>query len=73
MKITTAASHWQLHRSFLQGLKNIALKYHHFRRYVKDKTIEIFPINTTEQIADIFTKPLDEAAYIYLRKELNGG
>ena len=51
--------------------KHLVLKYHHFRRFVKDKTLEIFSIDTTEKITDIFTKPLDEAAFIYLRKKLN--
>ena len=52
--------------------KHISLKYHHFRIYVKHKAINIFPIDITEKIADIFTKPLDEAAFIYLKKKLNG-
>ena len=29
--------------------KHIALKYHHFRIYVKDKTLDIFPIDIKEQ------------------------
>ena len=36
--------------------KHIALKYHHFRRFVKD----------------IFTNPLDEAPFYYLRNKLLG-
>ena len=57
---------------FTPRTKHIALKYHHFRRYVKDKTIQILPINTTEQTADIFTKPLEEQLFRYLRKKLSG-
>lgn len=57
---------------FTPRTKHIALKYHHFRRFVKEGTIEIFPIDTSEQTADIFTKPLDDYAFLYLRKKLNG-
>ncbi|KAL7460030.1 hypothetical protein ACHAXS_000498 [Conticribra weissflogii] len=57
---------------FTPRTKHIALKYHHFRRYVDDKTIQIHPIDTREQIADIFTKPLDEKQFVYLRKKLCG-
>ena len=39
--------------------KNIAIKCHHFRKHVADKTISIFPIDTKDQLADIFTNPLD--------------
>ena len=57
---------------FTPRTKHIAIKYHHFRRYVKEKIIQIFHINTAEQTADIFTKPLDETLFIYLRRKLNG-
>ena len=57
---------------FSPRTKHIALKYHHFRRFVKDKTIRIFPIDSKEQLADIFTKPLDEAPFYYLRNKLLG-
>jgi len=57
---------------FTPRTKHIALKYHHFRRYVKEKIIQIYPISTHEQTADIFTKPLDDKTFLYLRKKLNG-
>ena len=44
---------------FMPYTKRIALKYHHFRRFVSDGTVTIHPINTLEQTADIFTKQLD--------------
>jgi len=59
-------------QKFSPRTKHIAIKYHHFRSFVKDKTIEIFPIDTREQTADIFTKPLDEALFKYLRYKLMG-
>ncbi len=57
---------------FTHRTKHISLKYHHFRQYVADGTIKIEPIDTREQIADIFTKPLDEKQFSYLRKKLSG-
>ena len=48
--------------------KHIAIKYHYFRRYVANKTIEIFPIGTKDQLEDIFTKPpLDRITFTKLR------
>ena len=52
--------------------KHIPLKYHHFRQFVKDKTTRIFPIDKKEQTADIFTIPLDEVLFLYLRNKLSG-
>ena len=57
---------------FTPRTKHIAIKYHHFRTYVQDGTIEIHSNDTKEQIADIFTKPLAEASFVYLRKFLMG-
>lgn len=57
---------------FTHRTKHISLKYHHFRQFVHDGTIKIFPIDTHEQLADIFTKPLDEKQFKYLRKKLCG-
>ena len=37
--------------------KHIAVKYHHFRHHVQKGDITIKPISTTDQIADLFTKP----------------
>ena len=52
--------------------KHIAIKYHHFRSYVADGTIKIYPISTVDQLADIFTKPLDRVVFVKLRKLLMG-
>ena len=52
--------------------KHIAIKYHHFREHVKNKTIKVLAIDTKEQIADIFTKPLEKASFEYLRYKLMG-
>ena len=52
--------------------KHIALKYHHFRSFVKDKKVTMLPIDTKEQIADQLTKPLDFQTYVQLRYKLMG-
>jgi hypothetical protein len=57
---------------FTPRTKHIALKYHHFRRYVSDGTLIINPIDTLEQTADILTKPLDGKKFKYLRMKLCG-
>ena len=65
--ITVATS-----KKYTPRTKHIALKYHHFRQYVNNKSIRIQAINTTQQIADIFTKPLPDDSFKYLRGKLNG-
>ena len=52
--------------------KHIALKYHHFREHVQKGLIEINPIDTLKQVADIFTKALPFTIFIYLRKKVMG-
>ena len=57
---------------FTPRTKHISIKYHHFRSYVDRGAISIEHISTTEQIADIFTKPLTEQPFTYLRNKLCG-
>jgi hypothetical protein len=52
--------------------KHIALKYHHFRAFVNERKVDILPIDTKEQLADQFTKPLDVQTFQYLRRKLIG-
>jgi uncharacterized beta-barrel protein YwiB (DUF1934 family) len=51
--------------------KQIAIRYHFLRDHQQRGDIEIAYINTKEQLADIFTKPLDEKTFTKLRNELN--
>jgi hypothetical protein len=45
---------------------------HHFIRYHQQKgDITITSVGTEDQLADIFTKPLDEKRFCKLRNELN--
>ena len=57
---------------FTPRTKHIAIKYHHFRKHVSDKMSAIFPISTTDQLADIFTKPLDRIIVTKLHKQIMG-
>ena len=57
---------------FTPRTKHIAIKYHHFRSFVSAGKIVINPIDTTEQLADILTKPLKAKAFCYLRSKLMG-
>ena len=52
--------------------KHIALKYHHFREHVWKGLIEINPIDTLEQVADIFAKALPFPIFNYLKKKMMG-
>ena len=52
--------------------KHIAIKYHHFREWVKNGIMTITHISTDEQQADIFTKPLTLKAHEYLREKIMG-
>jgi hypothetical protein len=51
--------------------KHIAIRYHFLRDHQQKGDIEIAYINTKEQLADIFTKPLDEQTFNKLSHELN--
>jgi hypothetical protein len=51
--------------------KHIAIRYHFLRDHQQREDIEIAYINTKEQLADIFTKPLDKKTFPKLRHELN--
>ena len=57
---------------FSPRTKHIALKYHHFRSYVKNGTIQITYCRMTEQKADILTKPLSDDLFFKLRYMLCG-
>ena len=54
--------------SMTSQTKHIALKYHHFRSFVKSGVIKILPIGTAEQTADILTKPLSGVLFLHLKK-----
>jgi hypothetical protein len=51
--------------------KHIAIRYHFLRDHQQRGDINIAYVSTKEQLADIFTKPLDEKTFTKLRHELN--
>ena len=50
--------------------KNIPIKYHYLREQVSQKAIKLEYIDTKEQSADIFTKPLPKEAFERLRQKM---
>jgi hypothetical protein len=57
LKITQVLSNWCIFQRW-DPTKHINIKYHHFREHICLGLIEVLPISTSEQLADIFTKPL---------------
>jgi hypothetical protein len=51
--------------------KHIDIRRHFMRDHQQKRDIEVFYISTENQLADIFTKPLDEKTFCRLRSELN--
>jgi hypothetical protein len=50
--------------------KHIPIKYHFLRDQVTQKIVKIVYLDTKEQIADIFTKPLPRSTFENLRHKL---
>ena len=50
--------------------KHIDIRYHFLREHVMSGTVELYFVPTDQQIADIFTKPLDESTFSRLVGEL---
>jgi hypothetical protein len=50
----------------------MAIKYHWFREELKPNKIEVVPIASEDQLADIFTKGLKGAKFEALRRKLLG-
>jgi hypothetical protein len=52
--------------------RHINQKYHHFREWVKTGLIDVLPIDTEDQPADLLTKPLDSALFVKHRLAVMG-
>ena len=50
--------------------KHIAIKYHYVRELVEEQQVKMEYVNSKEQIANIFTKPLPKYVFEYLRGKL---
>jgi hypothetical protein len=51
--------------------KHIDIRHHFLRDHEAKGDIELFHVSAEKQLADIFTKPLDEIRFCFLRSELN--
>ena len=51
--------------------KHIDIRHHFLRDHVAKNDISLEGVRSEDQLADIFTKPLDEATFCQLRNELN--
>jgi hypothetical protein len=51
--------------------KHIDVRHHFLRDHVSKGDIAMESVRTDDQLADIFTKPLDETCFCKLRSELN--
>jgi hypothetical protein len=51
--------------------KHIDIRHHFLRDHQQKGDIDVYHISTENQLADIFTKPLDEKRFCRLRSELN--
>ena len=52
--------------------KHINIKYHHFREHVQKGTITVEHVDTKNQVADIFTKPLAAPLFLKHCKDIMG-
>ena len=50
--------------------KHINNVFHHFREAVRNKEISVHHVDTKDQLADIFTKPLAQNLFVKLRKTI---
>ena len=51
--------------------KHIDIRHHFLRDHEAKGDIALSHVSTDKQLADIFTKPLDEQRFCFLRSELN--
>ena len=51
--------------------KHIDIRHHFLRDHVARNNISLCGVRSEDQLADIFTKPLDESTFCRLRSELN--
>lgn len=51
--------------------KHIEVDVHYIREKIADKTLEVGHVPSTDQVADIFTKPLSESRFLHLRHKLH--
>ena len=50
-----------------QRTKHISVRYHFIRDLIQERTTQLIAIPSADNVADIFTKPLDKRVFQYLR------
>ncbi len=58
--------------NFKPRTKHISLKFHHFQDHVRNGNLRILKVNSEQNWADIFTKPLGRVKFEKLRQLLMG-
>ena len=58
------------HDVFRDRTKHIDIKHHFLHQLVNDKIISLKWIDTKQQLADIFTKPLSPKIFLFHREQL---
>jgi hypothetical protein len=53
--------------SFHSRVKHIDIKFHYIRECVENKAVEVTYVNTKDNLADAFTKPLDAKPFCHMR------
>ena len=56
---------------FHQRTKHVDVKFHFIRDQQEKGDIDVSYVETENQLADIFTKPLPEPRFVKLRREIN--
>ena len=51
--------------------KHIEIKHHFIRDHVQNQEVQIHHVDTKNQLADIFTKPLDKLSFNFIRDRLS--
>ncbi len=52
--------------------KHLNIKYHFFRQFVEDGSLQVEHIPGEDQMADVLTKPLEEASFQKHRRAIAG-
>ena len=53
--------------------KHISLRYHFIRQAVEEKKITVDYVESKNQLADIFTKPVAEPTFVDMRRRIGVG
>ena len=52
--------------------KHLNIKYHHFREEVRKGNVSIYHVRTEDQMADMLTRPLEEATFETHQRKMMG-